>query len=296
MGKRVVDDASLKAVADRIRDWTGLPEELEFPAGFVGGVDAAVSEGSIPAYNQGHMDGYDDGYSVGHLNGKTEGYDEGKADGITEGKQAEYDRFWDEALKINTSLSWPYRFAGRSWTNETFAPPRDIVPAGSVSYMFAGSGVTDVKGVCERLGISIDFSKVTGVYGLLADSEVQHFVAIDLRSVSALSSGPLFNATNLISVDKIILKDDGSQTISNFANNCRSLVDIEFEGVIGASINFQWSTELSKASIESIMAALSPTTSGLSVTFSATAVSNAFTDTEWATLANTRPNWTINLV
>ena len=78
--------------------------------------------------------------------------------------------------------------------------------------------------------------------------------------------------------------------------NCTALKHLIAVGTIAVSLDIHWSTGLTKASIESIVNALSTTTSGLSVTFSKTAVNNAFTDEEWATLANTRSNWTINLV
>lgn len=243
------------------------------------------------------------GYTEEDLQAK---YDEGVTAGVEQGKQAEHDRFWDGALGNVSTGNCTYRFAGKGWTDETFAPTKNFTPIGSANGLFQGSGVRDVKGICERLGVTIDLSKATSVSTFFADSWVEHFGIMDLRGVNTLNNAPLFNAYDLISVDKIILRDDGSQTISNFANNCRDLVDIRIEGVIGASVNFQWSTKLSKASIESVMASLSPTTSGLSVTFSKAAVNKAFetsegandgsTSTEWTALANTRPNWTINLV
>jgi hypothetical protein len=67
--------------------------------------------------------------------------------------------------------------------------------------------------------------------------------------------------------------------------------------VIGQkNFNVHWSPKLSKASIESIINALSSTTSGLTVTISKTAKEAVFTTEEWATLIATKPNWTISLV
>lgn len=88
--------------------------------------------------------------------------------------------------------------------------------------------------------------------------------------------------------------------------NCTALKHITAVGTIAVSLDIHWSTGLTKASIESIVNALSTTTSGLSITFSKTAVNKAFetaeganngsTSAEWTALANTRSNWTINLV
>lgn len=86
---------------------------------------------------------------------------------------------------------------------------------------------------------------------------------------------------------------------SAFAN-CNALEEIRIAGVIEQNeFDIHWSTKLSKASITSIIAHLSTTTSGLSVTLSKTAVETAFgstTSTEWTTLIGTRSNWTISLV
>ena len=89
--------------------------------------------------------------------------------------------------------------------------------------------------------------------------------------------------------------------------NCFQLQNLTIEGIIGQNgFNVQWSTKLSKASITSIINALSETTSGLTVTLSKTAVNNAFetsagaadgsTSEEWTTLEGTKTNWTISLV
>ena len=99
-----------------------------------------------------------------------------------------------------------------------------------------------------------------------------------------------------------------NQGFTNTFNNCRSLTEIRFDGEIGqGGLDLHWSTKLSKESIESIIDALSDTTSGLSITLSMAAVDNAFYDPDgedvigstssaWAWLLDTKPNWTISLV
>ena len=97
-------------------------------------------------------------------------------------------------------------------------------------------------------------------------------------------------------------------------NNCfyrqSKLKEIRFDtskGYISQNgVDFQWSTLLSKASITSIINALSDTTSGLSITLSKTAVNNEFetskgasngsTSQEWAALIATKSNWGISLI
>ena len=310
MGKRVVDDASLKAVADRIRGWTGLPEELEFPAGFVSGVDAAVSEGSIPAYNQGYMDGYDDGYSVGHLNGKIEGYDEGKADGITEGKQAEYDRFWDSYQQNGNRDDYTHGFAGKGWNRNNFLPKYDLVPF-TVNTCFhslnrddADWESFDMVEHLASLGVVLDTSNCTNFSSIFMWAWVGRIGVIDCTGTTNHTLSSAFGYGKIKTIDKLIVKPENMFT-STFQNQTE-LVNITFEGTIGNAISFQWSIKLSKASIESVIGHLSTTTSGLSATFSKTAVNKAFETSEgandgstspaWVALVSSRPNWTINLV
>ena len=83
-------------------------------------------------------------------------------------------------------------------------------------------------------------------------------------------------------------------------------VEIKYNGnTIASSLDMKSCTLLSKASITSIINALSSTTSGLTVTLSKTAVNTAFetesggadgsTSQEWLALATTKSNWTISL-
>ena len=88
---------------------------------------------------------------------------------------------------------------------------------------------------------------------------------------------------------------------------CNKLEEVRIEGTIGQNgLDLRWSTKLSRASIESIINALSDTTSGLSITLSLAAVNRAFAYVEngddgsinqpWLDLVASKPNWAINLV
>lgn len=109
---------------------------------------------------------------------------------------------------------------------------------------------------------------------------------------------------NLVSIQKLgVLPTQG---FSNAFRGCYALEEVRFDGEIGQSgLDLHWSTKLSKASIESIINALSTTTSGLSITLSKTAVNTAFDDdsgypgvdcAQWGALVDSKPNWTISLV
>lgn len=86
---------------------------------------------------------------------------------------------------------------------------------------------------------------------------------------------------------------------------CSALNEIRIVGTIKISLDFKDSTLLSKESITSIVNALSQTTSGLTITFSKTAVNNAFginvddpttypEGSEYYILRNSKSNWTFN--
>ena len=77
---------------------------------------------------------------------------------------------------------------------------------------------------------------------------------------------------------------------------CAVLEEIRFvENTIKEMISFESCKKLSKASITSIINALSGTVTGKTLSIKATAKQAAFTDSEWATLIGTKPNWTIAL-
>ena len=93
---------------------------------------------------------------------------------------------------------------------------------------------------------------------------------------------------------------------SSMFYNCTDLTNLTMTGTIKANgMELHYSTKLSKASIISVINALSDTTNALKVQLSKTAVNNAFetssgvadgsTSEEWTTLIATKANWTIAL-
>lgn len=213
------------------------------------------------------------------------------------GKKAEYDAFWDKYQENGNKNVYAYAFSGVSWNDETFKPKYDIKPI-ATDNMFSSTGITDLVALLEKLGISIDFSNsVSASYIVQNSSTLTTFPVFDARKRTTLQYF-ILGCDKLRSVEKVILKDDGTQTFSQYSFwNLPELEEIRFEGVIGQSgIDLKESKKLSKASIESIINHLSTTTSGLTVTLSKTAKEAAFTADEWAALIATRTNWTISLV
>ena len=226
----------------------------------------------------------------------TGGYtEEDIADAIEQGKQAEYDRFWDAFQDNGNRTNYESGFRGAGWTQETFKPKYDLILAGGNGSAFQQIGFNgDLAQHLEDLGVTLNTSGATNLSSLFNSATgITRVGVIDLSN--APSSNSVFAYFKGHTIDKVIVVP-GTGWSYQF-QSCTNLENLTIEGTIGTTgMNLQWSTKLSKASITSVVNALSSTTSGLSVTLSKTAVNNVFTTDEWNALAGTKTNWTINLV
>ena len=180
------------------------------------------------------------------------------------GKQAEYDAFWDVFQNYGNSQTYASAFSSNAWTDENYNPKYTFKVQGNNNMFASNTKITDTK-------VPIDMSENTG----------QVFYVFQ-------------NASKLVTIRKLIVKN--TQGYSKYFDNCTSLQNIEFEGVISKNIDFQYSPLLSKASIENIVSCLSATSTGTTLTLSQTAVDNAFTTDEWNALIADKTNWTFSLV
>jgi hypothetical protein len=217
-----------------------------------------------------------------------------------------WNTFWDAFQNYGNRNYYWVAFA--FWPKEAFKPKYDIRPTyGSSAQMFTSSTIDNLKQILIDCGVVLDMSKAASITEAFAYApKLTHLPTIDTTNVSSFDY--LFcNDKALIEIEKLILKSDGSQKIgaSNFAP-CYNLVTLIVEGTIGSNgFDVHYSTKLSKASIISIINALSTTTSGLTVTLNDAAVKKAFetssganngnTSTEWQSLIATRSNWNISL-
>lgn len=117
--------------------------------------------------------------------------------------------------------------------------------------------------------------------------------------------GYMFNSCSKLTTIPQLDTSNGINFSSMFYN-CTDLTNLTMTGTIKANgMELHYSTKLSKASIISVINALSDTTNALKVQLSKTAVNNAFetssgvadgsTSEEWTTLIATKANWTIAL-
>lgn len=215
------------------------------------------------------------------------------------GKKAQYDEFWEDYLAESKSTKQGASlFSGRGWTTKTFNPPEKIDWITNAYQMFAYAGNISK----EKLAM-VDYSKFTvNMSNIFTNTNIVEIPPIDTRGMSTLAS-TFMSSIYLETIEKLILKDDGSQTFNGvvFAG-CSRLKNLTIEGTIGQNgFSVADCIALSKASIKSIIDHLSSTTSDLTVTLSKTAVNNAFGvmgehSAEWMDLRDTKKNWTISLV
>lgn len=235
--------------------------------------------------------------------------------GADTGGKSYYDAFWDAYQDNGNRAYYGNAFAGAGWNDETFKPKYDIKPITDASRILSGTKITDFKGALEKAGVVFDLSKAVSISYITDNSTtLTRLPELNVTSAKTLQYF-LYQASALVSVDKVILKSDGSQNFgAQSFGYLNALEEIRFEGVIGQNgLNFQQSKKLSKASITSIINALSTTTSELTITLSKVAVNKAFEtnegandgelSAEWKALAGDknegidgiRKNWTISL-
>ena len=210
------------------------------------------------------------------------------------GKKSEYDTFWDVYQENGNMTYYAYAFAGVGWTQSVFKPKYNIEPVTPTS-MFSSSRIVDIRP--QTIGVDVDFSKCTSFYYLCSNSTIKYIGVVDCSSAQSASLSYIFSsAKELVSVEKVIMPEmDSAGFADKSFENAVKLEHICIEGVIHRSTSLRWSPLLSKASMESMINALSDTAEGQTITFSQAAKNNAFTDSEWAELIGTKPNWTFSL-
>ena len=194
-------------------------------------------------------DDYDAVYEAGYEKGSAEGgegsYDQGYADG----KQAEYDLFWDNFQQNGECRNYDSAFRGDFFNDAIYNPAYPIIASDTygASYMYMNNKrLTDTK------------------------------VTV---SVPGLGNGMVFyQASRLKRIPTLEISD--KTTFSNWFAGCSALEEMNVVGTIAQNeFDVHWSTKLSRNSIIGVVNALSPTTTGLTVTLSKTAVENAFDGT-----------------
>ena len=217
------------------------------------------------------------------------------------GKTSEYDAFWDSFQFKDGVLRASYENGFHAWQGVCFKPKHDLTLSGPYNTAtFRQANMFDLKEMTIDRGVAFDTSGATTLNGTFAQSAIGKIPPLDLSSCTKLiSTFTTMSRRAGFTTTEIVLRNLREDcTFTTVFDGTVNLENIIIEsGTIGQNgFSVKDCTKLSKASITSIVNALSPSTSGLTVTLSKTAVNNAFTDTEWDALEGTKTNWTITLV
>jgi hypothetical protein len=283
-----------------------------------------IAENEQKVYDAGYakgtaQGGYDEGFADGKAEGYQNGYDDGNAEGIKEGieegKQAEWSALWDGIQLGGTRTEYAGFFKGEYWNADTFKPKYDITATGSGVSMFdrfngqVTSATTleetvDLSELLNKAGVVLDTSGCSSLSNMFYLARVNKLPLIDGTGATSLV-GVFGNCVRLHTIEGFKVKK--SNTYNSVFPALYDLQNLTMYGTIGQNgFDTHWSTKLSRASIESIVSALSTETSNLTVTFSRDAVNKAFETSEgandgestdeWAYMyIIARPNWYFSL-
>ena len=220
------------------------------------------------------------------------------------GKTEENRAWWDVITAKNTKTVYMalFRSADFNLIKGGFNPPYTLKPTETMDNMFRLA-----KGLTKITKSQLDTSKCIAGNSIFEASDLQEIEEFSAEGYS--KSIPIqwhfYGCTQLHTIGKFILKDDGSQTLTRNFINATNLQNITFEGKIGTTEDFSSCAKLTAKSIESIVSALSGTVSGQTLTFN-TAVKATYynahsskyanADKAWDALCDTKSNWTISLV
>jgi hypothetical protein len=246
---------------------------------------AKINELKMPlsgGYEQGFEDGKEAGYVDGVKDGEAIGYEKGHADGYSEGYSegsVYYDQFWDAYQQNGERNDYSNAFSV-GWNSQTFAPKYKNMSTKSASSMFSNSAI---EGDLREYA-NIDFSKSTNFSNSFYYAKFSAIGVIDARGASSLSM--TFLSSTIRTIEKVILKEDGSQSFSSTFSN-KWLKEIRFEGVIGKTIDFK-TCPLSVDSMKDIIAHLKD----FNGTGKENSVKVSFSDACWSSLEadSTAPN------
>lgn len=238
------------------------------------------------------------------------GYNRGETAGFSAGKQAEYDAFWDAKQPLKdtpASLTGEY---GGSWSVETFKPKYDMVPTYS-QYMFYCNDLNiDLVEHLNNIGRKLDFSQCKNMGATFMGAAFTHIGSVCGNGVG--TGGVFQSCKNLVTIDEFGNCEGGDITpgTDTTFSGCTALENITIKGYFTGDVYFHWSKNLSKASIISIINALSDNVSGKKLQLSETAIKSAFNAEpmdwdgdgkkegwigaqEWLDLISSKSNWTI---
>lgn len=212
--------------------------------------------------------------------------------GFEAGRELGDEVFWDSIQAYGTRTDYEYLFRDTRW-DRPFNPKYSFGNVLRAHNVFKNTKVGD-----NLYTDKLDFSKCVNMDGAFNGSDVTRLKRIDLRGCS-----PAYNGANTVFLGCSSLKEitefyPPTNTNPTMAfDYCDSLETLNVCSEIAVNgFDFRRATKLSKASIKSIIGALSIGTSGLSITLSRAAVNKAFETSEGANDGENSNEWTDDII
>lgn len=236
--------------------------------------DAGYTDGERAGYAKGYGEGYTEGEKVSYDVGYNKGFEDGGRESFELGKKAQYDEFWDTYQRNGKRKNYSNAF--KYWRPQNFYPKYDIRPTESMSEIFSNFGAQeiieqfDLEARLQECGVVLDCSKTTNLNSLFWSSSITRVGTIDTRNVSSMST--VFSSCSYLkTIEKVILKNDGSQTFSSTFSYCALLENLTIEGLIGKNgFDMKNSPRLTHESLMSIINALQDKTGTSGTTWTIT--------------------------
>lgn len=173
------------------------------------------------------------------------------------GRNDERSEFWDDFQKNGELTNYEDAFSRQGWTEKTFRPKYDIIPQGSADRLFYQNyDIVDMLGCLKHNNVKIDLSKATSIRYLNQFGKIEAFGIIDTTSVAIMDSPLLGENYSVKTIEKVIFRDDGSQTVRDAFWGNGGLVNVEIQGALGNSFTLSFSNKLSVLSMKSFINAL----------------------------------------
>ncbi|MBR2452587.1 MAG: hypothetical protein IKB32_00855 [Clostridia bacterium] len=169
------------------------------------------------------------------------------------GKKSQYDEFWD-SFQDNGNRTIYARAFQYNWNDINFKPKYDMNITGSLSTSFAYNDITDLASRLEECNVKLDTTNATSFSEFVYLSGITRLP--ELVTYGATGFSRAFTSGNLITMDNLVLKEDGSQSFTNTFQSCTKLTNIKITGKIGNDVSFSNSPNLTYDSLMSIINAL----------------------------------------
>lgn len=222
--------------------------------------------------------------------------------------------FWNIYQNRGALEDYSETFSGRGWTADFFTPQYNIHPVAKATNMFSHSTMPiNLVAHLETLEVELITQHATDLSGIYYDTDFTAVPTVVLGGTIDTTVWHLFSESDqLVSVSIEITSEFMDKDIpvlwSQCFERCAALKDLTFSGggSVRETIDLQWSTQLTKASITNVVNYLATDTSDLICRLSLAAVNVAFetaegandgtASDEWITLIESRPNWSFGLI